>query len=127
MPRVLFVGAYPPPDVGARAISEELAVRLTAAGWPVTLTSRRRSRLLRPVDQLCTVLASRPRFDVAVVDVYSGAAFRWAEWAAAALRAVGTPTVLTLHGGNLPAFAEREPARVRRLLQRAAAVTAPST
>jgi glycosyltransferase involved in cell wall biosynthesis len=36
------------------------------------------------------------------------------------------PYVLTLHGGNLPAFARNKDNRVRRLLRRASAVTAPS-
>src|SRR4030095_11797493 len=35
--------------------------------------------------------------------------------------------VLTLHGGNLPAFARRWPRRVTRLLRLASKVTAPSS
>jgi glycosyltransferase involved in cell wall biosynthesis len=63
---------------------------------------------------------------VAQVVVFSGPAFIWAEAACAALRLVGKPYVLTLHGGALPAFAVRWPGRVRRLLGSADAVTSPS-
>jgi glycosyltransferase involved in cell wall biosynthesis len=42
------------------------------------------------------------------------------------LRLLGKPHVLTLHGGDLPDFARRWPARVGRLLRSADAVTTPS-
>ena len=62
----------------------------------------------------------------AVIDVFSGAAFVWAEAVAGLLGALGKPFVLTVHGGSLPAFAARWPRRVRRLLAAARVVTAPS-
>src|SRR5262249_3618839 len=65
-------------------------------------------------------------YAAAQVDVYSSAAFLWAEAACWTLRRARKPYVLTLHGGNLPAFARRHPRRVRRLLQSAAAVSVPS-
>jgi glycosyltransferase involved in cell wall biosynthesis len=92
----------------------------------VVATSKRESRLGRPWEMIRTIIRERHRYDVALVDVYSGPAFLWAEVVALALRAVGRPFVLALHGGNLPAFAQRRPGRVRRLLERANAVTSPS-
>jgi glycosyltransferase involved in cell wall biosynthesis len=77
-------------------------------------------------DLLVTTWTSRNRYDVAHVDVYSGSAFRWAEWVVRIIRASEKPFVLTLRGGNLPTFARRHPRRVARLLAGAAAVTAPS-
>lgn len=125
--RVLFVGAYPPQESGTRAVSEDVAARLATRGWQATLVSRAASRLVRPLDQLLAVWRARRTCDVAVLDVYSGAAFRWAETALAALRGVGIPVVLALHGGNLPHLARQQPARVQRLLRRADAVVAPSS
>jgi glycosyltransferase involved in cell wall biosynthesis len=75
---------------------------------------------------LTTVWRERRCFDVAHVDVFSGPAFRWAEAVCRMLRALHKPYVLTLHGGNLPAFANRAPERMRRLIGGATAVTAPS-
>jgi glycosyltransferase involved in cell wall biosynthesis len=63
---------------------------------------------------------------VACVDVFSGAAFLWAEAACAILRQRQKPYVLILHGGNLPEFAKRCSSRVTKLLNSAAAVTCPS-
>jgi glycosyltransferase involved in cell wall biosynthesis len=75
---------------------------------------------------LATVGRHRRRYQVAHVELFSGSAFLWAELVCLALRRLGKPYVLTLHGGNLPQFARRRPGRVTRLLRSAAAVTAPS-
>lgn len=123
---MLFVGSFVRAALGSRAISEDLAEHLAASGWSTTLTSRSSARWWRPVDMAFTIARARNRYDVAVVDVYSGAAFRWAEMTARLLRGVGKPYVTTLHGGSLPVLAAREPRRFRRLVARAAAVTAPS-
>lgn len=103
-----------------------LAKRLRKRGFEVSLTSQRRSRVVRVVDMLITTWRARRNYDIAQVDVYSGTAFRWAEWVVGLLRLLGKPFVLTLRGGNLPMFAKRYPRRVTRLLLSAHAVTAPS-
>jgi glycosyltransferase involved in cell wall biosynthesis len=124
--RVLLIGAHLPHAAGSRSVAEGIAERLQTRGFDLRVTSRLPSRFLRVTDMLVTTWASRNRYDVAHVDVYSGAAFRWAEWAVRLIRASGKPFILTLRGGNLPTFAERHPRRVARLLSGAAAVTAPS-
>lgn len=123
-PHVLFVGNHLSRHLGTLTAGEELARRLAAAGWTVTATSSRRRRLPRLLDMWRTLRTAG--CDVAVVDVYSGLAFRWAELAARILTRRGVPFVLTLHGGRLPELARRSPERVRRLLAAAGAVTAPS-
>jgi glycosyltransferase involved in cell wall biosynthesis len=100
--------------------------RLRARRWPVQSSSSRQRRAARLVDMIAACLVKGSRSDVAHVDVFSGNAFWWAEISAWALRRSGCPYILTLHGGNLPAFARRWPHRVDRLLRSAAAVTAPS-
>jgi glycosyltransferase involved in cell wall biosynthesis len=75
---------------------------------------------------MCSAWAYRKQYDVAQVDVYSGPAFFWAEAVCGVLRRARKPYILTLHGGGLPEFAGRWPSRVRRLLQSAVIVTAPS-
>jgi glycosyltransferase involved in cell wall biosynthesis len=60
------------------------------------------------------------------VEVYSGRAFLWAESACWLLSSLRKPYILTLHGGNLPTFASRNIKRVKRFLQKANMVTAPS-
>jgi glycosyltransferase involved in cell wall biosynthesis len=124
--RVLLIGAHLPHTAGSRSVAEGMAERLQQRGFDLHVTSRLRSRFFRVTDLLVTTWASRRRYDLAHVDVYSGAAFRWAEWAVRLIRMAGKPFVLTLRGGNLPAFARKHPRRISRLLSGAAAVTAPS-
>jgi glycosyltransferase involved in cell wall biosynthesis len=123
---VLLVGVFRPPSSGSAAVGAALAQRLSERGWRVFTTSGRQSRGGRLADMLATIARRRRSFAVAQVDVFSGAAFVWAEAACAALRLMRRPYVLTLHGGGLPEFGRRNPQRVRRLLASAAAVTAPS-
>jgi len=75
---------------------------------------------------LTTTWRRRQQYHVAQVDVFSGSAFLWAEAVCWTLRKARKPYVLTLHGGYLPAYAQRWPRRVRRLLGSASAVTTPS-
>ena len=107
-------------------VCEELASRLRAGGWPILTASDRLSPAARLADMTATVWRERRRYEVAHVDVFSGRAFLWAEAAAYSLHACGKPFALTLRGGALPEFAQRNPGRVRRLFGLAAAVTTPS-
>lgn len=123
---VLLVGNFLSSSLGTRGVCEDLAAELGRVGWPVLTTSGKPGRVLRLLDMLSTVLRQRHRYDVAQVDVYSGMAFIWAEVISGALRLAGKPYILSLHGGRLPQFARRWPRRVRRVLQGASTVTAPS-
>ncbi len=105
----------------------DFAEQLARRGHLVMTVSHRRSRILRLVAMTFFPWWQRRRFDVAVVDVFSGPSFLWAEAATMALDAARKPVALTLRGGALPAFAHRHPRRVRKLLCRAAEVTAPSS
>jgi len=123
---VLLVGNFLSGSIGTRGVCEDLAVALASAGWSVITTSSRPSRFTRLQDFLLTVWWQRHRYDVAQVDVYSGLAFFWAELVCWALRMTKKPYVLTLHGGNLPMFAQGSGERVQRLLRSASVVTTPS-
>lgn len=123
---LLMVGNFLSATHGVRGVCEELALRLEPLGWPVMTTSSQPQKAARLLDMLRTTWNLRDKYAVAQVDVYSGAAFVWAEAVCWTLRRAGKPYVLTLHGGNLPAFSRRWPNRVRRLLASAEAVTAPS-
>jgi glycosyltransferase involved in cell wall biosynthesis len=126
MPAVLLIGNFLSASAGVRTVCEELADRLAGARWRVLTTSAKSARAARLADMLAAIWSRRREYDVAHIDLYSGAAFFWAEAAAFALRRTGKPYLLTLHGGGLPRFARRWPGRVRRLLESAVAVTAPS-
>jgi glycosyltransferase involved in cell wall biosynthesis len=64
--------------------------------------------------------------DIAIIEVYSGPAFMWAEVTGRILMLLGKPIVLVLHGGNLPSFSKNNHDRVSRLLRAVDAVVSPS-
>jgi glycosyltransferase involved in cell wall biosynthesis len=111
---------------GTVSIGETLALKFSAAGWQILTVSAKTNRLSRLIDMLSTIWLQRRCYTLAHVSVYSGAAFLWAEAVRCGLQMLKKPYVLTLHGGNLPAFSRRWPSMVRALLQSAAAVTTPS-
>lgn len=119
-----MIGSFGP--TGVRPASLEIADRLAFRGWSVLRVSARTGRAARLGDMLLGALSQRRAYAKAHLDVFSGNAFIWAEAVAWLLRRLRKPYVLTLRGGNLPAFARRWPGRVRNLLESAAEVTAPS-
>jgi glycosyltransferase involved in cell wall biosynthesis len=127
IPAVLLVGNFLSASTGSRGVCEDLAVALKGIGCSVITVSNKPGRFSRLFDFIHTVWRQRHSYSVAQVDVYSGLAFLWAELVCFALRVLRKPYVLTLHGGNLPTFAQRSDRRVRRLLQTSTAVTAPSS
>lgn len=126
LPPILMVGNFLSGWDGRRTYAEDLAERLESAGLTVLSSSRFAFQPARLADMVLAALGTRGRYRIAVVDVYSGRAFLWAEAAARAARAAGKRIILALHGGALPEFAARHPGRVARLLVAADAVVAPS-
>lgn len=108
------------------SVARDLADRLAQGKWTVFKASEQPNRWMRLADMVWTTWAKRQAYSVAQVDVFSEPSFMWAEVVCWVLRRLRKPYVLTLHGGNLPAFAQRHPQRVRRLLGSAGKVTAPS-
>ncbi len=104
----------------------QLVSKLQERGWQVTAASARPQRVVRLFDMCLTAWRARHNYNVAQIDIFSGPAFLWAEAVVGMLRLLRKPYILTLHGGNLPAFARRWPGRIRRLLMSATAVTTPS-
>jgi glycosyltransferase involved in cell wall biosynthesis len=125
-PRVFLASNLMTARLGNRAVMEDLHERLLALGYDALTASRHPSWLGRTTELFTRALVDRRRYDVGVVDVYSGNAFLWAEGLSLELHALRRPFVLVLRGGSLPAFAARYPTRVRACLNRADAVVAPS-
>jgi len=123
---ILLIGVFPLASGGRKAVCEEMAERLQAAGWRVYCASAKTGRIARLLDMLWTAWTNRRSYSMAHVEVFSGPAFVWAEVVSLLLWLLNKPQFFTLHGGNLPAFSRQRPNRVAALLRRAVAVTAPS-
>ncbi len=125
-PRLLIVGSFLPGFDLARYAGGNLAVEIIRAGGKVITTSHRRWRPLRLADMLRTIHLRRGDYDIAHVTVFSDRAFIYAELAVGLLFFLGKRCTLGLHGGLLPVFARRHPARTRRLLNRSSVTVCPS-
>jgi glycosyltransferase involved in cell wall biosynthesis len=124
--RVLIVADFSASKQGNASVAEQLATKLRGSGDHVVTTSDKTNRALRVGDMVASAVRHRHAVDVAIIDVYSGAAFRWAEWTTSIVRSAGTPVIHVLRGGNLPKFAAANPDRVRRLFALSNAVVALS-
>lgn len=108
-------------------VCKDLAKLFAANGSRVTITSKWKNRYLRPLNMLQVACTKRDQYDIAQIDLFSGAAFFWAELVANFLLKLKKPFILSLHGGNLPNFSRKYPHRVKKLLAKANAVTTPSS
>lgn len=106
---------------------ELLADRFAAEGYTVLETSTRPGRIGRLVDTVRCLLRWRDQLDVVVLSVFSGPAFVMADVSSSVTSRLGVPTVMVLHGGNLPVHRDRFPRWTRRVLARADATVAPSS
>jgi glycosyltransferase involved in cell wall biosynthesis len=125
-PAVLLVSNFLSGWDGRRTYAEDLAARLEEAGIRVRRSSRVAFKPARLADMVLAAAGAKGGYELAVIDVYSGQAFFWAEAAARAARLAGKQIVLVLHGGRLPEFAAKHERRVAALLAAANAVIAPS-
>ena len=73
-----------------------------------------------------TILYRRNDYSIAIIDVYSGQAFLWAFVCGWLLKYIGKPYILSLHGGNLPAFSEKFPRVMTIFFDNAIQVICPS-
>ncbi len=126
LPRLLFVSNFRSSAGGNQSVTENLSERLREASRSQICVSSYRSGLMRGADMCVTTLFHRRKYDLAVVDLYSGMAFLWGEALSILLSVLRRPFVLVLHGGGLPEFAKSHPKRVEACLKRASAVAAPS-
>lgn len=124
--KIILIGSFLSGVLNHRSVCEDLANQLSLRGWSVASASTRADPFGRIVDITKVVFAEGRGARVAQVDLFSGRAFLWAEYAALLLGLFGVPYVLTAHGGGLPDYVKRWPRRAQRLLKGAAAVTAPS-
>jgi len=124
--RILCIGNYLAGEAATPQTMHSLAPRLAEIGHDVTMTSRFLSKPLRLADMLRSVLCRRDRYDLALIDTFSGQAFLWAWLCGAAARYAGRPYVALLQGGNLPRWARRHARPFHAFLAGAAAAVAPS-
>jgi glycosyltransferase involved in cell wall biosynthesis len=123
--RVLLIGNFLSSSGASRSVMEDLEERLRST-YRLTCASHYRPGWKRGLHMVWTAIRHCTRYEVAVIDLYSDAAFLWGEAVGIILSLLRRPAVLVLRGGSLPDFAKRHPRRLKACLSRAAVVCAPS-
>jgi glycosyltransferase involved in cell wall biosynthesis len=124
---ILFVGNHFSFPRNYKGAGEVIATHLTKYGWSVLLTSKKVNKLIRLFDMLWTILQKRNKYQIAIVDVFSGLASIWAYASCWLLNKLHKPYVLTLRGGDLPDFSQKHIRMIEKLFSNAGGVTSPSS
>jgi glycosyltransferase involved in cell wall biosynthesis len=124
--KALLLGNYLSSKGYSRGFIEELADRLEEIGWECRRASSLTFKPARLLDMVHSALLYMRQVSVVHIPLYSGYAFVWAAIGAELATLARTPLVMSLHGGNLPAFSKKWPRAVRHILGRATIVVAPS-
>lgn len=127
VPRICFVGHMLGRNPGRVTTQGQIiADMFSTEGFEVTSVSSRLNRVLRLSEVVFTLIRGSSRYDVVVLETFSGLSFVMADVASRLCDLKNLPLVMFLHGGNLPAFAGNWPAWVSRVFKRADKLAAPS-
>lgn len=72
---VLLVGNFLSSHFETQGISETLSIKLENVQWRVFTTSSKRVRFYRIADMIYTTIRHNHKYDLVVIDVFSGYAF----------------------------------------------------
>jgi glycosyltransferase involved in cell wall biosynthesis len=122
--KILFVGSFLSKKRKSLSVSESLANNLASEGWITQTVSSFENKILRFFDITFRVLFSQ--YDVVIIEVYSGNAFKWA-WLASNLAVFKKKyIILTLHGGKLPEFYLNQKTQIDKVFKKAKIISSPS-
>jgi L-malate glycosyltransferase len=126
-PTLCFVGSMMGRNAGYITTQGQIMADLFAAeGYEVACVSSKLNRAARLSEIAAVLIAGSRRFDIVVIDVYSGLSLILADMASLLCKALKLPLIMVLRGGNLPAYIEKHPRRTKRILKRARCLVAPS-
>jgi L-malate glycosyltransferase len=125
---ICFIGSMLGNNSGYVTTQGQILAELFAAedGYRITCVSSRINRATRLLEIIAALIFKGRKFDVAILEVYSGLSFFIAETVAALCRIINIPLIMVLHGGNLPEFIAKNTRRVKFTLNKAQALVAPS-
>lgn len=114
MIKVLMIGSFLSQRTGTKGISEKLMESLAGSNVIFQSASGKNNQFIRLLEIICKCLFLK--YDILHVDTFSDRAFIIAETATFIGQLRRKRIILTLHGGKLPVFYEKNPQRVRKTL-----------
>ncbi len=125
--RVIIVGLFSNADTAPVTQASVLANSLDKYGVEVITTSKHTSKWKRLLDVIFTMLLKQSRYDIAIVQFYSGNSFIWQYIAAHLAKLLGKKLIFTVHGGAVQQkLSSSIGSRYKRLLLKADIITVPS-
>jgi glycosyltransferase involved in cell wall biosynthesis len=126
-PRLCFVGSMLGRNPGFVTTQGQITADLfNAEGYQVACVSSKLNRAARLAEIAAVLIKNRSRFDLVLLEVYSGLSFVMADVASLLCKWLKLPLIMVLHGGGLPEFIQKHPRWTKRVLRRADALVAPS-
>lgn len=105
---------------------EILADLLSQQGFSVYRKSTIRNKIVRFFDTIAFILFQFKKYDTLVIQVYGGLSFVMEDAASLLGKALRKRVIMTVHGGDFPTFMIGRERWVKRVLNRANTITAPS-
>ena len=124
--KILAISNFLSAHRGNRSIMEDLVERLSSGDRQFITTSKIKHRFYKGVDIVFSLLQNINKIDFAIIDVFSGKAFLWAEIPAIILGLFKKKYILVLRGGSLPVFQQTNQKRIQRIFSKAEKIITPS-
>lgn len=125
--KVLIVGSFLRGEGSLPTQAMELAKVLSGIRYTVLTVSNFKNKLLRLLDIIFYILRHNRKFDVGIVQFYSGNSLVWQYVACRLIKWFNKKLIITIHGGAVPERIERYPGRYLGILRKADVITSPST
>jgi len=103
-----------------------LSELFTNEEFTVTSASDIQNVYLRLLDIVWTILSRTRKYDIVMLDIYSGRSMIVQYVVAMLAKLTGKKLIMFLHGGNLPVYSKEHPNTVKRLFKMADFIGAPS-
>lgn len=123
---VIIVGLFQHEDKSPVTQASVLDELLSCHSYNVITVSGYKNKWLRLTDIILTLLRKRNKYDIAIVQFYSGNSFIWQYIAARIVKLLGKKLVFTIHGGGVPDRLKTKSTKYVSLLKRADNITVPS-
>lgn len=123
---VVIVGLFQNRDTSPVTQASVLAEVLRSHSYNVITVSAHKNKWFRLADIIFTLLLKYSKYDIAIVQFYSGNSFIWQYIAAKIVKLLGKKLVFTVHGGGVPGRLKSKYLKYTSLLNEADLITVPS-
>lgn len=121
--KILFVGSHLSKARGTKGVAENIATRLNKK-YKINLTSYLQNQFLRLFDIFFTTLFSK--YDIVQIDIFSGKALIYAKIATFIATLRKKKIIMTLHGGRLCEYHQKNPDTLSKLFEKSNILLSPS-